>query len=175
MNKPSANQNPEQKARDRIDKQLIAAGWLVQDKKSINLNAGPGIAVREYQTDVGPADYVPTTERATRKLPMLLTAGRILSQYNVGAQTRRTENQTWHDQDFLKLHPHDAEERGINDGDWVGLTSRAGDTVLQAKISTRMQTGPNRHHLSPGLVGASCPQALPQAFMPAAKPGTGAA
>ncbi len=58
MNKPSANQNPEQKARDRIDKQLIAAGWLVQDKKSINLNAGPGIAVREYQTDVGPADYV---------------------------------------------------------------------------------------------------------------------
>jgi len=58
MSKPSANQNPEQKARDRIDKQLIAAGWLVQDKKSINLNAGPGIAVREYQTDVGPADYV---------------------------------------------------------------------------------------------------------------------
>jgi type I restriction enzyme R subunit len=58
MSKPPANQNPEQKARDRIDKQLIAAGWLVQDKKSINLNAGPGIAVREYQTDVGPADYV---------------------------------------------------------------------------------------------------------------------
>jgi type I restriction enzyme R subunit len=58
MSKPSANQNPEQKARDRIDRQLIAAGWLVQDKKSINLNAGPGIAVREYQTDVGPADYV---------------------------------------------------------------------------------------------------------------------
>ncbi|SOB78128.1 type I restriction enzyme, R subunit [Marinobacter sp. LV10R510-11A] len=58
MNKPSANQNPEQKARDRIDKQLIAVGWLVQDKTSINLNAGPGIAVREYQTDVGPADYV---------------------------------------------------------------------------------------------------------------------
>ncbi|PFG53392.1 type I restriction enzyme R subunit [Marinobacter sp. LV10R520-4] len=58
MSKPSANQNPEQKARDRIDSQLIAAGWLVQNKKSINLNAGPGIAVREYQTDVGPADYV---------------------------------------------------------------------------------------------------------------------
>ena len=58
MSKPPPNQNPEQKARDRIDSQLIAAGWLVQDKKSINLDAGPGIAVREYQTDVGPADYV---------------------------------------------------------------------------------------------------------------------
>ncbi len=52
------NQNPEQIARDNIDKQLIACGWLVQNKKQINLNAGPGIAVREYQTDVGPADYV---------------------------------------------------------------------------------------------------------------------
>jgi len=58
MSKPPPNQNPEQKARDRIDRQLIAAGWLVQDKKSINLNAGPGIAVREYQTDVGPADSI---------------------------------------------------------------------------------------------------------------------
>ena len=52
------NQNPEQLARDEIDKQLIACGWIVQPKKSINLNAGLGIAVREYQTDIGPADYV---------------------------------------------------------------------------------------------------------------------
>ncbi|MCG2580812.1 MAG: formate dehydrogenase subunit alpha [Marinobacter sp.] len=86
-------------------------------------------------------DYVPTTERANRRFPLLLTTGRILSQYNVGAQTRRTDNQAWHDQDRLELHPHDAEERGINDGDWVGLTSRSGNTVLQAKISTRMQPG----------------------------------
>ncbi|GGX57390.1 formate dehydrogenase subunit alpha [Saccharospirillum salsuginis] len=86
-------------------------------------------------------DYVPTTERTNRRFPLLLTTGRILSQYNVGAQTRRTDNQTWHDQDWLEIHPHDAEERGINDGDWIGLTSRAGNTVLQAKISTRMQPG----------------------------------
>ena len=49
---------PEQLARQQIDAQLIASGWIVQDKKSLNFNAGPGIAVREYQTDVGPADYV---------------------------------------------------------------------------------------------------------------------
>ncbi|MBU1218773.1 hypothetical protein KKF34_12295 [Myxococcota bacterium] len=53
-----ANQNPEQIARDNIDKQLITCGWLVQNKKQINLNAGPGVAVKEYQTEVGPADYV---------------------------------------------------------------------------------------------------------------------
>ncbi len=52
------NQNPEQLARDRIDGQLIACGWTIQDRKSINLHAGIGVAVREYQTDVGPADYV---------------------------------------------------------------------------------------------------------------------
>ena len=52
------NQNPEQIARDHIDKQLLDCGWLIQDKSKINLGAGHGIAVREYQTDVGPADYV---------------------------------------------------------------------------------------------------------------------
>lgn len=52
------NQNPEQIARDNIDKQLIACGWVVQDNKKINLSAGKGVAVREYQTDAGPADYV---------------------------------------------------------------------------------------------------------------------
>ena len=52
------NQNPEQIARDEIDKQLIACGWHIQDKSKINLNAGIGVAVREYPTDVGPADYV---------------------------------------------------------------------------------------------------------------------
>ena len=53
-----ANQNPEQIARDNIDSQLIEAGWLVQSRDEVDLNAGPGVAVREYQTDIGPADYV---------------------------------------------------------------------------------------------------------------------
>jgi type I restriction enzyme R subunit len=52
------NQNPEQIARDKIDRLLLSSGWLVQDKKSVNLSAGLGIAIKEYQTDVGPADYV---------------------------------------------------------------------------------------------------------------------
>ena len=52
------NQNPEQIARDSIDKQLSACGWIIQDVKKINLHAGIGVAVREYQTDAGPADYV---------------------------------------------------------------------------------------------------------------------
>lgn len=52
------NQNPEQKARDYIDKQLLDCGWTIQDKKAINLNVSIGVAVREYQTEIGPADYV---------------------------------------------------------------------------------------------------------------------
>ena len=52
------NQNPEQIARDNIDKQLTDCGWIIQDKKQINLTAGLGVAVTEYQTDIGPADYV---------------------------------------------------------------------------------------------------------------------
>ena len=65
-------------------------------------------------------EFVPTSERATRKYPLLLTTGRILTQYNVGAQTRRTSNVTWASADVLEIHPHDAEVRGINDGDMVG-------------------------------------------------------
>ena len=85
--------------------------------------------------------YVATPEKVTRKFPLVLTTGRILSQYNVGAQTRRTPNNLWHDEDRLEIHPHDAEERGIADGDWVGITSRAGETVLRATVSERMQPG----------------------------------
>ncbi|QRQ86832.1 formate dehydrogenase subunit alpha [Cupriavidus oxalaticus] len=85
--------------------------------------------------------YVPTTEKITRAFPLILTTGRILSQYNVGAQTRRTDNVYWHAEDRLEIHPHDAEERGIKDGDWVGVQSRAGDTVLRAIVSERMQPG----------------------------------
>ena len=85
--------------------------------------------------------YVPSEEKVTRKFPLLLTTGRILSQYNVGAQTRRTPNNQWHDEDRLEIHPHDAQERGIRDGDWVGIESRAGQTVLRATVSERMQPG----------------------------------
>jgi len=86
-------------------------------------------------------EYVATDERTTWKYPLILTTGRILSQYNVGAQTRRTENVTWHEEDLLEIHPHDAEQRGINDGAWVSVTSRAGETVLRSKISERIQPG----------------------------------
>lgn len=85
--------------------------------------------------------YVATDEKVTRKYPLILTTGRILSQYNVGAQTRRTENVRWHAEDRLEIHPHDAQERGIVDGQWVGVHSRAGETVLRALITERMQPG----------------------------------
>src|ERR1700741_5195207 len=86
-------------------------------------------------------EYVPTSEKVTSRFPLILTTGRILTQYNAGAQTRRTGNVVWHAEDVLEIHPHDAEVRGISDGDWVGLTSRAGDTVLRAKVSTRIAPG----------------------------------
>jgi formate dehydrogenase major subunit len=85
--------------------------------------------------------YVPTTERTSAKYPLLLTTGRVLTQYNVGAQTRRTANLAWHNEDRLELHPHDAEARGIEHGDWVGVTSRAGDTVLRVEITDRVAPG----------------------------------
>jgi formate dehydrogenase major subunit len=86
-------------------------------------------------------EYVPTRERTGARFPLLLTTGRILSQYNVGAQTRRTENVVWHNEDRLEIHPHDAEHRGIEEGDWVGITSRAGETVLRATVTERVQPG----------------------------------
>ncbi len=85
--------------------------------------------------------YQPTDEKVTRKYPLILTTGRILSQYNVGAQTRRTANNLWHEEDRLEIHAVDAEDRGIKDGDWVGIESRSGQTVLRAIISDRMQPG----------------------------------
>lgn len=57
------NQNPEQEARDAIDRQLTAAGWIVQNRQAIDFNTGRGIAVREYPTDAGPADYVLFVDR----------------------------------------------------------------------------------------------------------------
>lgn len=85
--------------------------------------------------------YVPSDEKVTRQFPLLFTTGRILSQYNVGAQTRRTANNAWHAEDRLEIHPVDAEDRGIRDDDWVGIESRAGSTVLRALITERMQPG----------------------------------
>lgn len=85
--------------------------------------------------------YVATDEKVTRKYPLILTTGRILSQYNVGAQTRRTANTVWHHEDVLEIHPHDAEDRGIHDGAWVNIESRAGNTVLRAHITDRVQPG----------------------------------
>ena len=86
-------------------------------------------------------EYVPTQERTGPRYPLILTTGRILSQYNVGAQTRRTENQVWHDEDMLEIHPFDAESRGIRDGDLVALASRSGDISLRAEITERVQPG----------------------------------
>jgi len=86
-------------------------------------------------------EYIPTDERTGPRFPLLLTTGRILSQYNVGAQTRRTANSLWHEEDLLEIHPHDAEQRGIRDGDWVRLASRSGETSLRARITDRVAPG----------------------------------
>ncbi len=100
--------------------------------------------VRDGQSSRGRfmiTEYVPTPERASRFYPLILTTGRILSHYNVGAQTRRTANVAWHPEDILELHPHDAEQRGIKDGDLVSLASRIGATTLRARVSDRMPQG----------------------------------
>ena len=86
-------------------------------------------------------EFVPTEERTGALFPLILTTGRILSQYNVGAQTRRTENSRWHEEDVLEIHPFDAESRGVQDGDLVALESRSGDIALRARVSERMQPG----------------------------------
>jgi formate dehydrogenase major subunit len=107
-------------------------------------NGTPVMHIEEFVRGKGKfvvTEFVPTEERVNTRYPLILTTGRILSQYNVGAQTRRTMNNVWHDEDRLEIHPHDAEDRGIREGDWVGVTSRAGETVLRARIAERMQPG----------------------------------
>jgi len=104
----------------------------------------PTMHVQEFVRGKGRflnTEYVPSRERTNARFPLVLTTGRILSQYNVGAQTRRTENSRWHEEDRLEIHPHDAEVRGIVDGDWVGISSRSGETVLRADVSERVQPG----------------------------------
>ena len=86
-------------------------------------------------------DYVPTDEKTGPRFPLLLTTGRILSHYNVGAQTRRTANVAWHPEDLLEIHPVDAEDRGLKSGDWIKLASRSGETTLRTVVTDRVAPG----------------------------------
>ena len=94
-------------------------------------------------------EYVPTDERTGARFPLILTTGRILSQYNVGAQTRRTDNVVWHEEDRLEINPHDAEQRGVKDGDWVTVRSRAGETALARPDHGPRRGGRRLHHVPP--------------------------
>jgi formate dehydrogenase major subunit len=136
----------------KID-EMGSVQWPCNDKAP---NGTPIMHVNGFVRGLGRfmiTEYVPTEERANRSYPLLLTTGRILSQYNVGAQTRRTENVTWHDEDVLEIHPADAEMRGIQTGTMVSLASRMGMTTLKAVVSERMQPGvvyTTFHHPSTG-------------------------
>jgi len=124
---------------DRLDRQSLQ--WPANDAYP---DGAPIMHVQGFVRGKGQfmlTEYVPTQERASRYYPLILTTGRILSQYNVGTQTRRTENSRWHQEDVLELHPFDAEDRGIADGDLVSITSRVGATTLRAHISDRMPQG----------------------------------
>jgi formate dehydrogenase major subunit len=125
---------------DRID-QMGSIQWPCDEQAP---EGTPIMHMDEFTRGKGrfmPTPFVPTDERSTRRFPLILTTGRILSQYNVGAQTRRTANIAWHREDLLEIHPHDAEDRGITDGDEVTIASRVGQTKLRAKLSDRMPTG----------------------------------
>ena len=125
---------------DKIDR-LGSIQWPCNDKAP---EGTPVMHVDEFVRGKGRfvlTEYVATDERTSSKYPLLLTTGRILSQYNVGAQTRRTRNVIWHSEDRIDIHPHDAENRGIVEGDWVAVRSRAGETVLRASLTDRMQPG----------------------------------
>ena len=125
---------------EKID-QLGSIQWPCNEQAP---NGTPTMHVGQFVRGKGKfyvTAYVPTNERTSSSYPLLLTTGRVLTQYNVGAQTRRTANLAWHSEDRLELHPHDAEARGIDHGDWVGVTSRAGDTVLRVEITDRVAPG----------------------------------
>jgi formate dehydrogenase major subunit len=124
---------------DRLE--LGSLQWPVNDKAP---EGTPTMHVDGFVRGKGNfiiTEYVPTDEKVGPRFPLLLTTGRILSQYNVGAQTRRTDNVVWHHEDVLEIHPHDAEERGVRDGDLVRLASRSGATTLRAKITDRVAPG----------------------------------
>jgi formate dehydrogenase major subunit len=123
---------------------LAAVGSLQWPVNDANPGGSPIMHVDHFVRGKGKfvvTDYVPTDEKTGPRYPLLLTTGRILSQYNVGAQTRRTANTVWHDEDLLEIHPSDAENRGIRDGDWVWLASRKGETTLRAEVTDRVAPG----------------------------------
>ena len=125
---------------EKLD-ELGSIQWPCNDESP---NGTPTMHIDKFVRGKGKffvTEYVPTTEKVNNKFPLIMTTGRILSHYNVGAQTRRTKNIKWHDEDLVEIHPHDAEERGIIENDWVGITSRAGETVLRAEITERVQPG----------------------------------
>ncbi len=125
---------------DRID-ELGSIQWPCNEKAP---EGTPVMHIDHFVRGKGKfirTEYVATDEKSGPRFPLLLTTGRILSQYNVGAQTRRTANITWHDQDLLEIHPHDAENRGIRQGDWVRLASRSGETTLRADITDKVSPG----------------------------------
>jgi formate dehydrogenase major subunit len=125
-------------------KKLEELGSIQWPCNEIYPNGYPVMHVEEFTRGRGKfmlTEFVPTDERTGSRFPLILTTGRILSQYNVGAQTRRTENIAWHPEDRLEIHPHDAENRGVKDGDWVTVRSRAGETALRALITDRVAPG----------------------------------
>jgi formate dehydrogenase major subunit len=125
---------------EKLDK-LGSVQWPCNDKAP---EGTPTMHVGEFVRGKGKffvTEFVPTSERSTRKYPLLLTTGRKLAQYNVGAQTRRTANVAWAGADVLEIHPSDAELRGIKTGDTVGLTSRSGQIVLPADVTERVRPG----------------------------------
>ncbi|HEY3777795.1 MAG TPA: formate dehydrogenase subunit alpha [Rhizomicrobium sp.] len=125
---------------DRID-ELGSIQWPCNEKAP---EGTPVMHMNGFVRGLGNfvvTEYIPTDERTGPRFPLLLTTGRILSQYNVGAQTRRTQNVVWHEEDRLEIHPHDAEQRGIQTGDWVRLQSRAGATSLRALVTDRVAPG----------------------------------
>ena len=125
---------------ERLDREG-SLQWPVNDKAP---DGSPIMHVDGFVRGKGKfvvTDYVPTDEKTGPHFPLLLTTGRILSQYNVGAQTRRTANTVWHDEDLLEVHPTDAENRGLKTGDWVRLASRTGETTLRAEVTERVAPG----------------------------------
>ncbi|MCF6293217.1 MAG: formate dehydrogenase subunit alpha, partial [Robiginitomaculum sp.] len=125
---------------DLLDKQG-SVQWPCNEQAP---NGTPIMHVEEFTHGKGmflTTEFTPTLERANRKFPLLLTTGRLLSQYNVGQQTRRTGNMRWAERDELEIHVSDAQMRGIRSGDLVSIRSRMGETSLIAKISERVQPG----------------------------------
>ena len=123
---------------------LEAEGSLQWPVNAANPDGSPIMHVDGFVRGKGRfmvTDYVPTDEKTGPRYPLLLTTGRVLSQYNVGAQTRRTKNNVWHEEDVLEMHPLDAENRGLKDGDWTRLASRTGETTLRLDVTDRVAPG----------------------------------